>query len=70
MFSRDTDALAAKVQEEAYLRMGESGRLRVALELSDFTHSLAISGAKERQPDLTDEEARRALAITLYGTTR
>jgi len=67
MFPPDTDEAAAEVQEAAYHHIGEKGRLRVALELSDLTHSLAIAGVKDRQPELTDDEARRALASILYG---
>jgi len=67
LHSPDTSEPIAKLQEEAYVRMGEAGRLRVALELSDLAHSFALAGTKQRHPHLTDEEARRLLATTLYG---
>ena len=70
MSSADTTATAAEVQLEAYRRMGEEGRLHVALELSDVTHSFAVAGVKQRNPELTDQEARRELAAILYGADR
>ncbi len=68
MRSPDTDPVAETIQIDAYVRLEEAGRLRVALELSDLTHALAISGTKMRNPNLSDEEARRVLAIDLYGS--
>ena len=50
--------------------MGEAGRLRVALELSDLAHSFALAGLRARQPDLSEDQAREALAILLYGAGR
>lgn len=67
MLPLDTSESAAKLQEQSYVRMGESGRLLVALELSDLTHSVAVAGVRSRQPDLGDDQARRALAEILYG---
>jgi hypothetical protein len=54
------------MQDQAHRRLGEGGRLHVALELSDLTHTLAIAGIKQRHPDLNDEQARRELAMILY----
>jgi hypothetical protein len=70
MLSPDTDTAAAMMQEEAYRHIGQGGRLRVALQLSDLTHSFAIAGVKERFPGITEEEARRALASILYNVSR
>lgn len=53
---------------QAYLALGLAGRLRIALELSDFTHSLAIAGIRRRHPELSDEDARRKLAELLYAS--
>lgn len=66
MPSSDTTAEAARAQEEAYKRMGEGARFRTALELSDLTHTFALAGVKHRQPQLSDEQAREALASILY----
>lgn len=65
--SRDTSSDAAELQEQAYRKLGLAGRLRVALELSDMTHSFAIAGIKLRNAACTDQEARRILANALYG---
>lgn len=63
----DTTAEVETLHEESYRQLGISGRLRIALELSDFTHSLAVAGIKRRHPSCSDEEARRRLAQSLYG---
>jgi len=41
--------------------------LTAALELSDLAHALASAGVRDRHPDMSEEEARRALARLLYG---
>ena len=66
--SPDTDAAAAELQARAYCNLGESGRLKVALELSDLTHAFAVAGIKARDSIATDAEARRVLASALYGS--
>jgi hypothetical protein len=65
--SPDTSAAAAAIHEDAYRELGPAGRLRIALELSDFTHALAVAGIRSRHPEYTDEEARRRLAEILYA---
>jgi hypothetical protein len=66
----DTTPAAAKLHEEAQRRLGLAGRLRVALELSDLTHSFAVAGIRRSDPTLTEEQARIKLAERLYGRTR
>jgi hypothetical protein len=67
MVPRDTTPAAAALQEDAYRRMGNDGRLRVALELSDLTHAFAAAGIRRNHPELTDEEVQRELVVVLYG---
>jgi hypothetical protein len=67
MRALDTSEKAAAVQEESLRRLGPAGRLKVALELSDFTHALAISGIRMRKPGCNEEQARHELALMLYG---
>lgn len=67
MVPRDTTPAAAAVQEEAYRRVGPVGRFQMALELSDLTHEFALAGIRLRHPHYSLEEAKRALAIELYG---
>ena len=66
MRARDTSPEAAALQLEAYRRMGPAARLRIAFELSDFTHKLALTGIRERQPELGEAEAYAKLAELLY----
>ena len=63
----DTTPEAAEIQIRAYREMDLGGRLRIALELSDFTHSLAVAGIRRANPELSDEEARHELAVRLYS---
>ena len=67
MTALDTTSTAAAIQEEAHRQLGAGGRLRAALELSDLTHALAVSGLRRRRPALTEDEAYRELAVVLYG---
>jgi hypothetical protein len=67
MVSRDTTAAAAALQEAAYRNMGNDGRLRIALELSDLTHAFAIAGIRRNHPELSDDSLRRELARAIYG---
>lgn len=53
---------------EAYRQMGLIGRLRIATELSDLVHVMAVAGIRRRNPELSQDEARRELAESLYAT--
>lgn len=68
MLPLDTTPETARFQDEAYRRIGEAGRLRAALELSDLTHQFALAGIKQRNPGMSDADARRELASMLYLT--
>lgn len=70
MSALDTTPAAAALHEESYRELGMAGRFRIALELSDLTHALALAGMKRRHPDWTDEEARHRLAELLYDADR
>ena len=63
---RDTTPEAKAVQVAAYRRLTAAQRLQRAIELSDFTHRMALAGLKRRYPTCSDEEANRVLAETLY----
>jgi hypothetical protein len=69
MYSRDTTPAAAAIQQEAYRRLGPAGRFRVAMELSDFTRSLAEAGLRRRHPEMSSEEITRLLVEVLYGVS-
>jgi hypothetical protein len=62
----DTAPAAATLQEQAYRSLGIPGRLRIALELSDLTHALAVAGIRRRDPQCSHEDARRRMAEALY----
>lgn len=64
----DTTAAAAALHEQAYRELGLAGRLKIALELSDLTHALATAGIRRRNPECSDEDARRKLAALLYSS--
>ena len=66
----DTSAEIAAMQLEAYRQLGPAGRLRVALSLSDLTHRFAEAGIRHRNPELTKEEVKEALAALLYPRPR
>jgi hypothetical protein len=66
MPARDTTPDAAAVQEAAYRHMGGAGRLKIALDLSNFVHALAVTGIRKRHPEYTAEQATAALARQLY----
>jgi hypothetical protein len=66
----DTTAAAAELQLEAYRAMALADRLKIALELSDLTHALAVAGIRRHDPECSEEEARRRLAERLYGADR
>jgi len=67
MAPADTSPEAAALHHESLRALGLAGRLRIALELSDLTHSFAVAGIRRREPALSVEEARRKLAAALYG---
>jgi hypothetical protein len=69
MVALDTTPAAAALQLQAYRELGPAGRLRIALELSDLTHAMAIAGIRRRHPELSETEARRKLAEQLYLST-
>jgi hypothetical protein len=66
--SPDTTVAAESLHEESYRQLGIAGRLRIALELSDLTHALAVAGIKRRHPGCSDDDARRRLAEVLYSS--
>ena len=66
MRALDTTPQAAAIQEEAYRRMGPMGRLKVALELSDFVRSLAMAGIRQRHPEYTADQLAEALLYEVY----
>jgi hypothetical protein len=65
--SLDTEAAARDAQVAALRRLGPSGRLRLAAEMSEDARRISIEGERRRHPDLTEAEARRAVLRRLWG---
>jgi len=67
---RDTTAAAQALQASIHRRQTPAQRLRSAIEMSDFTHNLALAGLKLRNPTCTETDATFLLAEILYGCKR
>jgi hypothetical protein len=67
MLPYDTSQAAAAFHEEALRRLGPSGRFKIALELSDLSHALAVAAIRRRHPEYNDDQACQELAHVLYG---
>jgi hypothetical protein len=63
----DTTPDAAAAQRAAYRNLGETGRLRIAFQLSDLVRALAVAGIRKRNPDYTEEQVMKVLTHQLYG---
>ena len=63
----DTSAEAAAVQLEVYRRLGPSGRVAIAAQLSAATRAIAIAGIRRRNPGLTETQSLRELMRLIYG---
>jgi hypothetical protein len=62
----DTTPDAAAAQRAAYRNLGQTGRLRIAFELSDLVRALAAAGIRKRNPDYTEEQVTEALSRHIY----
>ena len=62
----DTTPAAAAAHQAAYRHLGETGRLRIAFELSNLVRSLAEAGVRKRNPGYTAEQTTEALARLIY----
>ena len=67
MRALDTSAAAARIQDEAHARLGPTGRLRLAMEMSELTREFAKAGVRSAHPEFTDAEVVRELVRILYG---
>jgi len=62
----DTTPDAAAVQQEAYRRLGGTGRLKIAFDLSNLVRALSEAGIRKRNPGYTAEQAIDALSRQIY----
>lgn len=65
--ARDTSPEAASVQAEIFRRMTPSQRVALAAEMSDEVLAVAAAGLKDRNPELSPEDAAHALRDLLLG---
>jgi hypothetical protein len=63
----DTHAEALKAQIAVLRRLGPSGRLRLAVEMSEDARQISIDGERRRHPELTAAEARMAVLRRMWG---
>ncbi len=64
---RDTTPAAQALQDSIHRRQTPAQRLRSAIEMSDFTHNLALEGVKRRNPACTETQAAYLLVEILYS---
>jgi len=65
----DTNAYAREMQLLALRRLGPTGRVRLAAEMSEDARRVSIEGERRRHPDLTAGEARLAVLRRLWGNS-
>jgi hypothetical protein len=68
MFSGDTDDKAREAQLAVLRRLGPSGRVRLAAEMSEDARRIAIEGEARRHPELSPAEARRVVLERIWGS--
>lgn len=64
---RDTDPKTARRYAELLRAKSGMDRLAQAMSLSKLTRDMAIAGIRSRHPDLSEDELRIRLTVTLYG---
>ncbi len=67
MRARDTTAAARRVQVEALRRLDGPTRLRMALEMSDDSREVTLSGIRQRHPDWKEGEILAELLRMMLG---
>ena len=63
----DTSVEAAKVQLDAWRRLGPEGRVELAAGLSDEIRQVTLAGIRDRHPDYSSDQAFRALLRLVWG---
>ena len=70
MIEFDTDPRFAAAQRAVWERLGAEGRLKLALEMSEFVRKLALVGLRARHPEWSDAELRREVARMAFPSDR
>ena len=63
----DTEARALEAQLAAVRKLGPSGRVRLAVEMSEDARRISFEGERRRHPELTTGEACLAVLRRLWG---
>ena len=63
----DTSARAAAVQLALYRKAGPSGRVRVAIELSDAVRATTVAGIRRRHPEYSERDVALSFLWLVYG---
>jgi hypothetical protein len=66
MSPRDATAESVRMQAAIHAAMTTEERLRIAIDMSDFTRDLARAGLRARRPELSEAEIERELLRLLY----
>jgi hypothetical protein len=63
----DASVTSRTLQEQAHLRLGPDGRLRVALDLSEAVRDLRLAGIRSSLPGVSDADLVRLFIFERYG---
>jgi hypothetical protein len=63
----DTHHHAHDVQLRVYRQMSPERRAEIAFELSEDVRRITCDGIRQRHPEYSDEDVRRALVALIYG---
>jgi hypothetical protein len=63
----DTSVTVQNLQEQAHIRLGPEGRLRIALELSEAVRDLRLAGLRSSQPDVSEADLVRRFILETHG---
>jgi hypothetical protein len=63
----DTSVTAQDLQEQAHIRLGPEGRLRIALDLSEAVRDLRLAGIRSSYPDASEAELIRRFLFETHG---
>jgi len=63
----DTSDAMTEAHHRLYREIGETGRARIAAELSDLLRDLAIAGVKHRHPEYGEDQVVAEVLSVFYG---
>ena len=63
----DTSPKVTEAHLRLYREIGETGRARIAAEMSDLLRDLAITGVRQRHPEYDEEQILAEVLAVFYG---